>query len=121
MSFSCAEFAMFIPDDADGDAMRRVIADGADLARPMTIDFQIDCPNLSSARAIAAKLPDTEFAIAIYQNPEDGAATCQCSREMLLVHSELIRIQRELTEIAKPFGGWCEAWGTFGNSRNTGE
>jgi hypothetical protein len=109
---------MKIPDDADGDAMRRVIADGADLTRPMLIDFQIDCPDARSAEAIAARISPEQFAISIYQDPEDGSVTCECSREMLLVHSELIRMQRELTDIARPFGGWCEAWGTFGNTQN---
>lgn len=47
-----------------------------------------------------------------------SAVTCECSREMLLDHSELIRIQRQLTDIASPFGGWCEEWGTFGNTQN---
>jgi hypothetical protein len=106
---------MMIPDDADGDAMRRVIEDGADPTRPMTVDFQIDCPDVASAEVIAANVPG-EFAVTIYEDPEDGSATCECSREMLLDHAELVRIQRMLTDIAKPHGGWCEAWGTFGNA-----
>ena len=109
---------MIIPDDADGDAMRRVIADGGDLSRPMLVDFQIDCPDVSSAEAIAAKIPADEFAVRIYQNSGDETATCECSREMLLDHSELIRIQHELSAIASPFGGFCEAWGTFGNGES---
>jgi len=108
---------MKIPDDADGDAMRRVIADGGDLTRPMLIDFQIDCPDMDSAEAIASKIPPDEFAISIYQDPDDGSVTCECSRKMLLEHSELIRIQRQITNIASAFGGWCEAWGTFGNAQ----
>jgi hypothetical protein len=109
---------MRIPNDADGDAMRRVIADGADLRRPMLIDFQIDCPDLPSAEAIANKVPAHEFTVSIYQDDEDGAVTCECSKKMLLEYSELVLIQRQLTDIARPFGGWCEAWGTFGNTQN---
>jgi Regulator of ribonuclease activity B len=107
---------MNIPHDADGDAMRRVIADGADITRPMTVDFQIDCPDLASAKSIAAKVPPSEFAITIYQDTEDFSVTCECKREMLLDHSELVRIQQQLTDIAKQFGGSCEAWGTVGNN-----
>ena len=112
----CGEIIMNIPNDADGDAMQRVIEGGADVTRPMVVDFQIDCPDVAGAEAIGAKVPGGEFAVRIYQDPEDGAVTCECSREMLLDHSELIRIQRQLTEIAEPFGGWCESWGTFGNT-----
>jgi hypothetical protein len=107
-----------IPNDADGDAMRRIIADGADPTRPMKIDFQIDCPDIASARKIATRVPPGEFAVDTYSHDESSGATCECSRHMLLEHSELLRIQRELTEIAKPFGGYCEAWGTFGNTPN---
>jgi hypothetical protein len=105
---------MFIPNDADGDAMRRVIADGVDPTRPMTIDFQIDCPDIPGAEAIAASVPADEFAIRVYEDLEDGNVTCECSRRMLLDHAELLRIQQLLTDIAKPHGGWCESWGTFG-------
>ena len=107
-----------IPNDADGDAMRRVIADGADATRPMKVDFQIDCPDLATAREIAARVPRDQFAVDVYSFEDSEGATCECSRDMLLEHSELLRIQHELTEIAKPFGGHCEAWGTFGNTQN---
>ncbi len=100
--------------------MRRVIADGADFARPMLIDFQIDCPDLPSAEAIASKVPANEFTISIYQDDEDGSVTCECSKQMMLEYSELVRTQRQLTDIASPFGGWCGAWGTFGNTQAAG-
>lgn len=109
---------MNIPHDADGDAMRGVIAAGSDLTRPMVVNFQIDCPDMPSAEAIAANVSSNEFAISIYKDPDDSSVTCECSKEMLLEHSELLRIQRQLTYIAKPFGGWCEAWGTFGNTED---
>lgn len=32
------------PDDADGDALRRLVNDGSDLTKPMLIDFQIAVP-----------------------------------------------------------------------------
>ena len=112
--------AMIIPDDADGDAIRRVIEDGSDLTHPMVVEFQIDCPDLASAESIAARIPH-EFTTQVYRDPDDDSVTCECSREMLLVYSELVSIQRQLTEIATPFGGRCEAWGTFGNRENAEE
>jgi hypothetical protein len=108
---------MNIPDDADGDAMRRVIADGADLTRPMRVDFQIDCPDRASAQAIAAKVPPAEFAVSVYEDSESGTVKCECSRDMLLEYSGLIRVQTQLAELVRPFGGRCGAWGTFGNSQ----
>jgi len=44
---------MKIPQDADGDAMRRVLEHGSDPASPMDIDFMIACPDVASADKIA--------------------------------------------------------------------
>jgi hypothetical protein len=104
------------PSDADGDAIRSVIADGSDVTRPMVVDFHIECPDVTSAEAIASKIPRDEFTVSIDQDTESGAVTCECSKQMLLQYSELTRIQRRLMDIASPFGGRCEAWGTFGNT-----
>ncbi len=107
---------MNIPNDADGDVMRRVLAHGADATRPMAIDFQIDCPDHDSAELIAAEIPQEEFRVKIYKHDaDDDMVTCVCTKSMLLEHSELLRIQAILTEIARPHGGHCDAWGTFGN------
>lgn len=108
---------MNIPDDADGDAMRRVIEDGSDLSRPMIVDFQIDCPDISSAKLIASRVSSEEFDISIYSDPDENGVTCECSKQMLLIHTDLLRIQRQLTDLAHPLGGTCEAWGTFGNAK----
>ena len=44
---------MKIPNDADGDAMRRVLSHGADSTRPMDIDFMIAFPDVAAAERIA--------------------------------------------------------------------
>lgn len=106
---------MSIPDDADGDAIRRIIADGSDVSRPMLVDFQIACPDQAGAKAIASKIPSSEFSIRIYSDADGNNITCECSKEMLLDHSDLLRIQKQLNDIAAPLGGWSDGWGTFGN------
>ena len=34
------------PDDADGDALRRIASTGADMSRPMQIDFFVAVPGI---------------------------------------------------------------------------
>ena len=41
------------PNDADGDALRRVAGSGADMSRPMTIDFSVASPNREAADQVA--------------------------------------------------------------------
>lgn len=44
---------MDYPDDADGDALRRVADDGSDMSQPMDVDFMIDVAGGIAAEAIA--------------------------------------------------------------------
>ena len=42
---------MDFPNDADGDALRRV-AERSDMSKPMDIDFAVDVPSKSSGEEI---------------------------------------------------------------------
>jgi len=104
-----------IPNDADGDAMRRVIEHGSDLSRPMEVDFHIAAPNEEAARKIAAAASMQTFETKCSADVEGGKWTCSCSRIMLLVYDDLLRIQKVLDLLSQPFGGYVDGWGTFGN------
>ena len=45
----------FLPDDATGDALRRMIAGGSDLSEPMEIDFFVAIPHESAGNKVAEK------------------------------------------------------------------
>ena len=104
-----------IPNDADGDAMRRVFSRGSDPSRPMKVDFQIAAPDKETAQKIAAVVKPHGFEVDCYEDGEEGGFTCSCSRLMLLVHRDLLRIQEELDQLSAPLGGKADGWGTFGN------
>ena len=106
---------MKIPDDADGDAMRRVIEDGSDVGRPMDIDFMIACPDVAAAESIAPLAEAAGYGVSISVDEEDGAVTCYCVRRMLLDYDALMACQAELDEMGQKYGGWIDGWGTFGN------
>jgi len=40
------------PDDADGDALRRFVDNGSDLAKPMSIGFQVAVPDENAAKGL---------------------------------------------------------------------
>ena len=109
---------MNIPNDADGDAMRRIIDDGSDLSKPMDVDFMIACPSIPVAEAIAPLADQKGYKVEISHDPEDDSITFYCMKSMLLEYDELIRIQDELDQLAKPHGGYIDGWGTFGNVDN---
>ncbi len=104
------------PNDADGDALRRVAKDGSDLSKPMFIDFQVAVPDEASAKALAAVVEKLGYRVSIYDSPECTLAwTCECSTRMLATYEGVLAIQNELAEISDEFGGLPDGWGTFGN------
>jgi len=103
-----------LPNDADGDAIRRLINDGADLARPMRIDFHIAAPNERSAETIAQAATHLGYHARTYKDSDD-AWTTQCSTRTLLTYQTVIAIQAELHALAEPHDGYIDGWGSFGN------
>jgi regulator of RNase E activity RraB len=107
------------PNDSDGDALRRVLADGSDMSKPMFIDFHILVPDEASAKAIADVAAKLGYRVSVYDSPEiDQRWTCQCSTRILATYENVIAIQEELGEISAEFGGRPDGWGTFGNGPN---
>jgi hypothetical protein len=104
-----------IPNDSDGDAMRRVLSHGSDASRPMKIDFHVAVPNEEAGNHIVAAAIAKNYEAKLYRDEKTGNWTCTCSREMLLDHNDLVGCQTELDRISSPFGGCSDGWGTFGN------
>jgi hypothetical protein len=63
-----------LPDDADGDALRRLVADGSDLSRAMKIDFAVDVPHGQAARAFAESAERHGFRVTVSQKRRRVAA-----------------------------------------------
>jgi hypothetical protein len=104
-----------IPHDADGDAIRRVLSLGADVSRPMKIDFQIAAPSEDAGKRIAVAATAKRYDASLSRDKETGAWTCSCSRTMLLGYGALMLAQEELDALSEPHGGYSDGWGTFGN------
>jgi regulator of RNase E activity RraB len=110
---------MKIPNDADGDAMRRVLSHDADPSRPMDIDFMIACLDVATAERIAPLASSLGYTTKITADEEDDSVTCYCMRNMLLDYDALISAQSELDAVAKLHDGYIDGWGTFGNTPET--
>lgn len=105
-----------LPSDTDGDALRRLVAAGSDLSRPMTIDFAMSVPNEEAGSRFANIARSLGYQIDLDQDEESGEWTCYCSKEMVPTHEALLSAQRELTVGGAPFGAVADGWGSFGNS-----
>ena len=109
------------PNDADGDALRRVLADGSDMSKPMEIDFAVAVPSREAGERVAEQAKQRGFRVDLVpdaheEEPDATTWTCYCTKTMVPEYDELLSVQRELDDLSKPFGGWSDGWGTFGNA-----
>jgi hypothetical protein len=105
---------MDYPDDADGDALRRVAQDGSDMSKPMDIDFAVAAPDEDSSNAIAQAARVQGYRTDVHRG-DDGKWSCYCTRTMIATYDEVVRVQAELDALSRPLGGHADGWGTFGN------
>ena len=107
------------PDDPDGSALCYVVDDGSDMSKPMFINFQIAVPDEAAAKALAQVAYKLGYRVSIYDSPACKLPwTCECSTRMLATYEGVLAVQAELAEVSKPFGGFPDGWGTFGNAPN---
>jgi hypothetical protein len=103
------------PNDADGDALRRVANDGNDLSAPMEVDFPVVMPDEIAAQKFAAIVQARGYSPKIRKHDSDAGWDVTCVRLMLLTYDAIMGVQNELNQHARPLGGYSDGWGTFGN------
>ncbi len=110
------------PNNADGDALRRLVAGGNDMSKPMDIDFAVAAWDEAAAKCVAEEAVKLGYRTDISffrQDGDDGSHppwTCTCTKTMVPDYNALIAVQVELDRIARPFGAFADGWGTFGNA-----
>ena|SRR5260370_13467950 len=107
------------PNDADGDALRRVASTGIDMSCPMDIDFFVTVPDREAGDAVAELATRTGYHTKLVHDEEDDAWDCYCTKTMLATYDCVVDAQLELDELSRPFGGHSDGWGTSGKSTGT--
>jgi pterin-4a-carbinolamine dehydratase/regulator of RNase E activity RraB len=106
---------MPLPDDPDGDALRRLFDEGSDPNQPMAIDFHVAAPSEAAARRIAAAVAARDYRTQVHLDEETQRWTCWCTRTMLAQYAAIVACQAELDVIGRAEDGRADGWGTFGN------
>jgi hypothetical protein len=106
------------PNDADGDALRRVAADGSDMTEPMVIDYFVEVPDQTAAQRVAEAAAAAAFGFrtAVKRDAGTGSWTCYCSKRMPATYDRVVEAQGQLGAISRPFGGRVDGWGSCGNA-----
>lgn len=126
------------PNDADGDALRRLAESGVDMSRPRPVDFMVDVEDEAAAQRVLEKLtasgyeceidfddgePDLDEDDGDHEDldaPEDidpddefgPAWTVVASVVIVPDYDEVIKRQRDITAACEP-DGYCDSWGVF--------
>jgi len=101
------------PDDASGDALRNMLKSGSDFSKLHEIDFHIVVPDEQAGNAIGEAASQAGYHVKLFHDDEFGVWTCECTLSMLPTYDGITQIEKELEELAKPFGGYPDGWGTF--------
>jgi Regulator of ribonuclease activity B len=109
---------IYYPDDDDGDALRRVAEHGADMSRPMKIEFSINVPDVERAHSLAEGIAAQGYIPDIFVDDESGSVSIYCAKTMLATHEGVVAAQSELNELCVQFGAECDDWITAGNQQD---
>src|SRR5258705_5099476 len=94
-----------IPNDENGDVLRRMLRDGDDLSKPRMIDFCYIFPERRQALAFAEIVDDRELEVCISYNKERDMWDTIVKRNMVPTHDDITAFELSLASMAESVGG----------------
>jgi regulator of RNase E activity RraB len=104
---------MKFPNDVDGQALQSLYKDGLNFKKPQSVEFFVAVPDRATGEKVSQVLKEEGFNCFLEQDEDTDEWACCCSKKMLLNYNELVKMQKELTALAQPHGGYSDGWGVF--------
>ena len=102
-----------LPNDENGNVLRRMLEDGDDLSKARTIDFCFIFPERGQALAFAEMVDDRELEVCISYNEERNLWDAIVKRHMVPTHRDITAFEVSLASQAESVGGEADGWGCF--------
>jgi hypothetical protein len=102
-----------IPNDANGDVLRRMLRDGDGLSKPRMIDFCHIFHERRQALAFAEIVDDRELEVSISYYKERDLWQATVKRHMVPTHQHITSFELSLASKAESVGGEADGWGCF--------
>jgi Regulator of ribonuclease activity B len=99
------------PDDATGDALRRMWAKGDDLTQSRMIDFCFIFPERRQALAFADLVDDRDSIVCISYYPGRQVWQSVVKLQMVPDYNGIVAIETTLSVKADSVGGEADGWG----------
>jgi hypothetical protein len=106
---------MLHPNDDNGDALRRLEAEGDDLSRPRDIDFNVVFPDEIRAKEFAQQFQREGYrtTVRLANVVKTHVWEVVIVKNMIPTHSGITDFERELQRIADTLCGYNGGWGCF--------
>ena len=106
---------MKYPNDPNGDALRRMEAQGDDLTRPRNIEFAVVFPDENTATQFANHFSALGFSASaeLAGTVPDFPWEVIILKHMLPSHEEIAAFEHLLEQAAAALGGHNDGWGCF--------
>jgi hypothetical protein len=101
----------YIPDDENGIVLRGMVAGGDTLQKPRIIDYCFVFPTRSQALEFAASVGEIDYEVCISYYEEKRMWESIVKKFMIPDHTEITRIESDLTGRAEVAGGIADGWG----------
>ncbi|HEV2576130.1 MAG TPA: ribonuclease E inhibitor RraB [Acidobacteriaceae bacterium] len=110
---------MFLPNDDNGDALRRLLAEGDDLSLPRNVDFTVVFPDQASAEGFARDLEELGYRVAVKltECKQEFPWDVVVAKRMQPSHQEIEEFESLLQKTADVWGGHNDGWGCFTHPR----
>ena len=104
---------MKYPDDATGDALRRMEAQGDDLTRPRNIEFTVVFPNENAAKQFADYFCTLGYAASaeLTGSVQDFPWDVIVVKHMVPSQEEIGAFEDSIQRVAVTYGGHNDGWG----------
>jgi hypothetical protein len=101
------------PQDADGDALRRLESSGFDFFADCEIDFNVDFTDWPPHEEALSWLRSTYPRTSVIEPEEGFSGYVQFKIVSKLTYRLVIDVQAETTSAVQQYGGSCESWGVL--------
>ena len=104
---------MEYPDDANGDALRHMEAQGDDLTRPRNVEFTVVFPNKNAATQFADHICTLGYsaAVELTETVEAFPWDVIVVKQMIPSHEAIGAFEDSLKRVADAYGGHNDGWG----------
>ena len=104
------------PNDDTSEALIRYKADGSDFTEPMEIDFFVAIFSEEKGNLVSSEAQALGFRTSVELDSETSEWTCYCTKTLIPEYSEVVKIERQLDDLARPYGGYIDGFGSYGNA-----